>query len=251
MAGAMLHRWVASGFDVRRFTVIDPGTPNAPDGIRCLKSVPDEAPPAWLMIGVKPQILADVTGSITPFVTAETSILSILAGTRHDTLAAFFPQAGRIVRVMPNLPVAIGRGVVALHGTDHRPDVTALMAPLGLVEWIDDENLLDAVTALSGSGPAFVYRFAEALTAGGTAMGLDRDLADRLARATIAGAGAMAQTSRAALADLVESVASKGGSTRAGLDVLDNHEVLMRLITETVAAAQHRNVQLAQLSGAD
>jgi pyrroline-5-carboxylate reductase len=235
--------------NVRRFTVIDPATPDAPAGVRCLAEFPDEPPPAYLLLGVKPQSLADVAPHVAARIGAQTSLLSILAGSTRQTLADTFPDVRQIVRIMPNLPVAIGHGVVALHAPGPRADLTALMMPLGLVEWIDDERLFDAVTALSGSGPAFLYRFAQALADGARAMGLKADVADRLARATLAGAALTARESPLSLADLADRVASKGGSTRSGLDVLDADDALNTLMAATLAAAERRNAELAQLSG--
>jgi pyrroline-5-carboxylate reductase len=244
MAGAMLSRWLATGMDAARVTVIDPALP-AFAGVRAVAALPDEAPPTMLMLGVKPQMLGDVAPVVGRAVGPETVVLSILAGSRHAALAALFPHAAQVVRVMPNLPVAIGEGAVALHapGAD-RAAITALMAPLGLVEWIDDEGLFDAVTALSGSGPAFLYRFAQALAEGGAAMGLSPDVADRLARATVAGAASLAKVSSEPLAHLADRVASKGGSTRVGLDVLDEGAALATLVADALKAAQARNRQL-------
>jgi pyrroline-5-carboxylate reductase len=246
MAGAMLSRWLATGMDAARVTVIDPALPSFP-GARVLAELPDEAPPALLMLGVKPQMLADVAPRVAPVVAEQTTLLSILAGTRHATLANAFPSARQVIRVMPNLPVAIGEGAVALHapGAD-RAAITALMAPLGLVEWIDDEGLFDAVTALSGSGPAFLYRFAGALAAGGVALGLAPEVADRLARATVAGAASLAKASREPLGALADRVASKGGSTRVGLDVLDQDDALKALAAAALKAAADRNRELGK-----
>ena len=241
MAGAMLSRWLATGMDASQVTVIDPASP-AFEGVRVLPALPDEAPPTTLMLGVKPQALDAVGDEVVAAIDGGTTLLSILAGVTWPRLRERFPAAGRVVRVMPNLPVAIGQGAVALHapGAD-RALLDALMAPLGLVEWIDDEALFDAVTALSGSGPAFVYRFAEALAKGGVSLGLPADQADRLARATVAGAGAFARTAPEPLATLADRVASKGGSTREGLDVLDASDALDALIERTLIAARDRN----------
>ncbi|UVO54586.1 pyrroline-5-carboxylate reductase [Sphingomonas sp. SUN039] len=244
MAGAMLSRWLATGMDPARVTVIDPALPHF-DGVRAVATLPDESPPAMLMLGVKPQMLGDIAPVVARATGPETVVLSILAGTRHAKLVEAFPHAHRVVRVMPNLPVAIGEGAVALHapGAD-RAGITALMAPLGLVEWIDDEGLFDAVTALSGSGPALVYRFAQALAEGGAAMGLSPDMADRLARATVAGAASLAKASPEPLGVLADRVASKGGSTRVGLDVLDEGAALNALVAAALKAAQARNREL-------
>jgi pyrroline-5-carboxylate reductase len=249
MAGAMLARWVDSGQDPGRFTVIDPGQPNVPAGVRCLTAFPHEDAPGWLMLGVKPQMLPDVAAAVQLHVGPETTLLSILAGIKWQTLRDLFPGARHVVRVMPNLPVRVGQGVVGLHGTDERGPVDALMAPLGLVEWIDDEALFDAVTALSGSGPAFVYRYAQALAEGGVALGLAPDVADRLARATVAGAATLAKASPEPLATLADRVASKGGSTREGLNVLDDGDALTALVAKALRAAENRNRELAKPAG--
>jgi pyrroline-5-carboxylate reductase len=180
--------------------------------------------------------------------------VSILAGTTTVTLARVLPNARAILRVMPNLPVAIGKGVVGLHGNLNADDQAAantLMAPLGLVEWIADEAHFDAVTALSGSGPAFVYRFIDALAQGGAALGLPTDQAARLALATVEGAGLLAAGSNVSPAELAERVASKGGSTRKGLDVFDTDDALVRLAAAALTAAEQRNREMAALTRSD
>ena len=248
MAGAMLSRWLDAGMDADRVTIIDPAA--ARTDVRVLRSIPDEAPPAMLMLGVKPQMLGDVA----PGLQAATNgalLISILAGTTTATLAGMFPQSRAVLRVMPNLPVAIGKGVVGLHGALNDNDkaaAAALMAPLGLVEWIADEAHFDAVTALSGSGPAFVYRFIDALTQGGAALGLPADQAARLALATVEGAGLLAASSDVSPGELAERVASKGGSTRKGLDVFDANDALVALATAALKAAEHRNREMAALT---
>jgi pyrroline-5-carboxylate reductase len=182
-------------------------------------------------------------GDVAPGLQAATAgamLISILAGTTTATLGEIFPKARAILRVMPNLPVAIGKGVVGLHGNLNADDHAAantLMAPLGLVEWIADEGHFDAVTALSGSGPAFVYRFIDALARGSTALAL----------ATVEGAGLLAAGSDVPPADLAERVASKGGSTRKGLDVFDADDALTKLATAALTAAEARNRELAAL----
>jgi pyrroline-5-carboxylate reductase len=248
MAGAMLSRWLATGMDAARVTVIDPAATRT--DVRVLPAIPDEAPPTMLMIGVKPQMLGNVVTGVRAS-TAGTLLISILAGTTTATLSETFPHARAVLRVMPNLPVAIGKGVVGLHGTlapEDRAAVNGLMAPLGLVEWIADEAHFDAVTALSGSGPAFVYRFIDALARGGAALGLPADQAARLALATVEGAGLLAAASDVSPAALADRVASKGGSTRMGLDVFDADDALVRLATAALASAEQRNREMAALT---
>lgn len=249
MAGAMLRRWVASGtIGPEYVTVIDPGSPAIPEGVRCLPEAPDGPLPDAVMLGVKPQVLDAIAPALAPRIAGVPLLLSILAGVEIASLAARF-AADAIVRVMPNLPVALGHGAVALHGVDPESDagkaVATLMAPLGLVEWIGDERLFDAVTALSGSGPGFVYRFIDALAAGGAALGLPADQALRLATATVEGAAMLAAAAAETPAELADRVASKGGSTREGLNVLDRDDALVALVTATLTAARDRNVELA------
>ncbi len=248
MAGAMLSRWLDTGLDPARVMVIDPAAPRT--DVRVLSAVPDEHSPDMLMLGVKPQMLGDIAPGLQS-ATSGVLLLSILAGTTTATLAATFPQSRAVLRVMPNLPVAIGKGVVGLHGTLDDADTAAvvdLMTPLGLVEWIADEVLFDAVTALSGSGPAFVYRFIDALARGGVALGLPADQAARLALATVEGAGLSAANGDVSPFELAERVASKGGSTRKGLDVFDAGDALIQLATAALAAAEQRNREMAKLT---
>ena len=243
MAGAMLSRWLDTGRDPASVTVVDPSLPHPVEGVTVFGAVPTRARPVdALLLGVKPQMLDVVVPNVLPLIGPQTTLLSILAGIDVAVLRRAFPDARSVVRVMPNLPVVLGKGVVALHCDRGRDDaVDALMAPLGLVEWIEDEGQFDAITSLSGSGPAFVYRYIDALAKGGVALGIDPARAARMALATVEGAGAMAATANVGPATLAERVASKGGSTREGLDVLDRDDALDRLVAETLAAAERRN----------
>jgi pyrroline-5-carboxylate reductase len=246
MGGAMLARWIDAGLDPTGVIVIDPGSPTVPAGVRVLPAPPADERPEVMVLAVKPQMLdtvAPVLGQVDPAL-----LLSILAGVEEGALARRF-KARAIVRAMPNLPVAIGKGVTALHardaGADQRVVAAELCVPLGQVEWIDDEALFDAVTALSGCGPGFVFRFVDALARAGAALGLPADQAARLARATVEGASAMAAASSETPATLADRVASPGGSTREGLNVLDHDNALGALLERTLAAAARRNAELA------
>jgi pyrroline-5-carboxylate reductase len=242
MAGAMLSRWLATGLDPKRVTVIRPSGKPVADGVRVLTTVPDEPAPQAMLLGFKPHQLADVAASLSS-ASVNATIVSILAGTDAATLQRYFPQAKSIIRVLPNLPVAIGKGVVAMYGKQGAA-IDALMTPLGLVEWVANEGDFDAVTALAGSGPAFLYRFIDALAQAGAAAGLPLDQAQRLALATVEGAALLAAASDLSPPDLAERVASKGGSTRKGLDVLDADDALVGLLTDTLAAATARNAEM-------
>jgi pyrroline-5-carboxylate reductase len=250
MGGAMLAGWLAAGFAPGRFIVVDPRLDVAPDGVELLRELPaqDEAFDA-VLLGVKPQLLDEVAPALVPLVGSDTVVLSILAGVELASLAARFPQARTMIRIMPNLAAAIGKSPVALVGqgadADLRNSITALMAPLGGPEWLADESLLDAVTALSGSGPAFVYRFIAALAHSATALGLPGDQAGRMALAMVEGAAALAALSPLDPDELARRVASPGGVTQAGLDVLDQDAALATLVSATLSAARDRSEEMA------
>ncbi|MEY2942172.1 MAG: hypothetical protein RLY97_186, partial [Pseudomonadota bacterium] len=182
MGGAMLAGWLAGGvagaMNPGRFTVVDPVLSAAPAGVtlwRGLAELPDDVRFDAVVLGVKPQMLGDIAADVARVLDPQTLVLSILAGVELATLAARFPDAAGYVRIMPNLAAALGKSPVALVGLGvgggvdgaAREAVTGLMQPLGTPEWLEDEGLFDAVTALAGSGPAFVYRFISALAQGG------------------------------------------------------------------------------------
>ena len=247
MGGAMVRRWVESGAVAPEVvTVVDHGRPALPDGVHHVSDCAEvEGRGDTVVLAVKPQQLAEVAGSVASLEPA--LLVSILAGVTHAGLAVC--GAGTTLRAMPNMPVAIGRGVVALHGVlsrGQREQIDALMTPLGLVEWIDDEALFDAVTALSGCGPAFTCRFVDALAKAGAALGLPLDQAMRLATATVEGSAVALRQSGESAAAMADRVASPGGSTREGLNVLDSDGALDQLLAETLAAAFKRNRELAR-----
>lgn len=249
MGGAMLRRWLDAGMTPADVTVVSPSGRAMPDGVLVVPSIPDAADGGFdgIMLGLKPQQLAMLRGG--PLAGhAPRLLVSILAGVEEATLATLC-NAAAVVRAMPNLPVAIGRGVTALYSASAdagaREEVAKLMQPLGAVEWIADEAQFDDVTALAGCGPGFVFRFADALAQAGAALGLPADQAARLALATLAGSAAMAAGSDLSPAALADRVASPGGSTRQGLNVLDRDDGLVALLTETLAAAARRNREMA------
>lgn len=249
MGRAMLDCWLNCGLDPAQVTVIDPALPAIGQGIRVLAVPdPDALPPDMLLLSVKPQVIDLVATAIAPRVAGETVLISILAGVTHARLRARFTGAGSIVRAMPNLPVAIGAGVVALHGGVDQPEaaeqVGALMAPLGAVEWLDSEAHFDAVTALSGSGPAFVARFIEAMSAGGVALGLPESQAARMALATIGGTAALLVAQSETPAAMARRVTSPNGTTQAGLAVLDADDVFVARVAATLKAAAQRSIEL-------
>lgn len=250
MGGAMLRGWIAAGRDPSTIVVIDPALTTAPDGVTALAAPPpDGAAPAVVVLAVKPQLLDVVVPALAPALGAETMLVSVLAGVEVASLRRRFVAPRVVVRAMPNLPAAIGRGVTALYGEalddGGRTTAALLVAPLGAVEWIDDEGMFDAVTALSGCGPGFLFRFVEALAEAGAALGLPADQALRLALATVDGSARMAAASSESPAILADRVASPGGSTREGLNVLDEGDALKLLMRRTLAAAAARNAEMA------
>lgn len=249
MGGAMLRGWLAAAGWNRPITVIDPFITSVPDGVTLLREIPagDEQPDI-LVLAVKPQQLGDVRAAFAGRSGSPRLLLSILAGVETRTLDEAF-CARATVRAMPNLPVSIGEGVTALYSSvaddGVRAEAAGLVSPLGLVEWIDDEALFDAVTALSGCGPGFLFRFIEAMAEAGAALGLPADQALRLATATVKGSGLLAAQSDESPAVLADRVASPGGSTREGLNVLDRDAALKVLLRATLAASAKRNAELA------
>lgn len=256
MAGAMLTRWLACGIDPAAVTAVRIGGGNFAPGVATL-DVDDPLPatmPDVLLLGVKPQQLGTLAPLLDRLAGPETLVLSILAGVPLAALAERLPRAGGIVRLMPNLPVAEGRGIVAHTGNPGsdvaRTRLDALLAPLGHVQPLADEGAFDLVTALTGCGPAFTYRFVAALTAAAGRLGLPAEDADRLARLTVAGAAAtLAQSADSANA-MASAVASPGGMTQAGLDVLDDEGRLIALMTDTLRAARDRGRELAAIATA-
>ncbi len=255
MAGAMLSRWLECGLPPERVTVIRPSGKPVADGVTVHTDLTEPVGAGTLvLLGFKPQQLGQVAETLAGRIGEGATILSILAGVPAARLSSAFQQADAILRCMPNLPVRIGRGVCVLHAEEGvsaaaRDSATGLCGPLGLVEWLADERLFDAATALAGCGPAFVYRFIDAMAVAGAELGLDRAQSARMALATVEGAAISAASSNVDPAAMADAVASKGGMTREGLDVLDRPDWLTALIGETLRAAKDRGGALASLSG--
>lgn len=251
MGGAMLAGWLASGLDPARFTVVDPLLAEAPEGVTLLREVP-AAQFDTVLLGVKPQTIDAAAQALALAIGPQTVVLSILAGTEIASLAARLPAAQAIVRIMPNLAAAIGKSPLGLFGQGldaaRRSQLEDLLTPLGSPEWLASEAQLDAVTALAGSGPAFVYRFIEALAAGGAQLGLDPAQAARLALTMVEGAASLAAQADAEPAELAARVTSPGGTTAAGLAILDQDQALEKLVAATLRAACDRGGELAAAS---
>lgn len=260
MGGALLKGWLAGGHEPGRIFVQEPALP--PDiaeiiaraGIAVGSPPPMDAPPRVILLAVKPQAMDAVLPAVAPLAGQETVVLSIAAGRSIDSMALHFQPGAAIVRAMPNTPAAIGRGITALcanaHATpDQRADCEALLSATGETVWVSEEGHIDAVTAVSGSGPAYVFLLAECLAEAGKAAGLDPALAARLARATVSGAGELLYRSPEEAADLRRNVTSPGGTTEAALRVLmgagGTTAPLEELMTRAVAAALRRARELA------
>lgn len=249
MAGAMLDGWLAGGLAPGRFGVFDPAPRTLAAGVVREEVLPAAGVYDTILLGVKPQLLGAVASLVEPLAGPDTAVLSLLAGVDLATLEARFPRARAVVRVMPNLAAALGKSPVALASASEdaalRGAITDLMMPLGLPEWVD-ERALDAVTALVGSGPGFIYRFIDALAAGGAALGLDPAQAQRFATAMVEGAAMLAAGSPETPAALAQRVASPGGTTERGLAVLDEGGALAVLVEHCLRAARDRGRELAE-----
>ena len=250
MAGAMLRGWLDAGLDPTQVTVIRPSGAPVADGVRVVTHLPLDERPVITMLGVKPQKLDDVAPDLASVLEGSELLISVLAGVEHASLRHRFPGPRTIVRVMPNTPVALRKGATSLYAEggagEDRALAERLLAALGHVEWIDDESLFDVVAALTASGPAFVFRFIDSLAAGAAALGLPSDQAQRLALATVQGSAALAAASTETPHQLAERVASPGGMTRKGLDVLDSDDSLDRLVHATLEAAVRRSREMGE-----
>jgi pyrroline-5-carboxylate reductase len=253
MAGAMLDRWLAAGLDPASVAIVDPfAAPRA--GIAHSASLAEwkdaGAGADWIMLGMKPQQLGEVAADLAPVATGGVHLLSILAGVSLADLAARFPEAQAQVRILPNLAARIGAGVsaVASAGSADEAAVTALLTPLGTVVPLADDTMMDLVTAFTGSGPAFVFRLIESYAAAGERLGLSADDALGFAMATFGGSTALLADSGEKPGTLIAQVASKGGTTQAGLDVLDEDGQLAALFTNVLRAARDRGRELADIA---
>ena len=257
MGGAMLERWLANRLDAADVTILDPYLEGdrwselARKGTATATSVAGASDRAYkiMVLAVKPQSMTEALSEVRALAAPDTTILSIAAGVRLSTLTAAFPAGQAIVRAMPNTPAQVGMSMTVAVPNPHvteieRSAVDALLAAIGEIAWIDDETLLDAVTAVSGSGPAYVFLLAESLAEAARQAGLPKDLAARLARQTVAGAGALLATSPLPPDVLRKNVTSPGGTTEAALKVLMGEAGFAPLLERAVAAAKARSVEL-------
>jgi pyrroline-5-carboxylate reductase len=250
MGGALVEGWRMAGIDLGSIVAIRPsGTPVA--GVRTVTSVSEAgAAPKLVILAVKPQKLDEVAAQLRSWLTSKTTVVSLLAGVEVASLRQRFPKAGAIVRVMPNLPVATRRGVVALYSEDAdeelREQLGSAFGVLGWAMWMADETRFAAVGSVAGAGPAYVARFIAALAKAGEQRGLSPETALTIARETVLGTAWMAAATGEGMDEIVRRVASPNGTTEAGLAVLDRDDVLDQLVAVTIDAAARRGAQLAQ-----
>ncbi len=254
MGGAMLSGWLSRGLDPRRVAVIEPQPSGeiaalAAQGVRLNPSPGEVGAVATLVVALKPQAFREAGPMLKSLAGSSTLVVSIMAGM---TIASIEQVCGGcVVRAMPNTPAAIGRGITVAVAASRvsagqRAVADALLRATGAVEWVGDESLMDAVTAVSGSGPAYVFLLAEELARAGVEAGLPPELATKLARATVAGSGELLHRSELAAATLRQNVTSPGGTTAAALELLMGPDGMQSLLSRAVAAATRRSKELAK-----
>ena len=250
MSGAMVEGWRSANVDLSDAVVIRPsGKPV--EGLRVTTNYAQAgAPPKLVILGCKPQQLDEVVSKLTAHLNSQTLVVSILAGVELETLRQKLWTAGAIVRAIPNMPVAVRRGVVALYGEDIpgelHDDASQLFAQLGYALWVNSEKSLAAVGSVAGAGPAYVARFVDALAKAGVERGLSADLAGTIALETVLGTSWMAAMTHETMDEIVRRVASPNGTTEAGLAVLGRDDVFDKLVSLTISAASRRAAELAE-----
>lgn len=259
MGGALLNGWIRNGTAASSVYIVEPNDEIAAAlarnfGVHTFPSahdLPADFQPALVMLAVKPQVMDSAVQDFRPYVRPETVFLSIAAGKPISFFEKTLGPDAHIVRAMPNTPAAVGRGITVCCAnglaTDHQCKLCDdLLSAVGKVRWIDDEALMDAVTGVSGSGPAYVFHMVEAMRDAGVKAGLPEDLATDLARATVIGAGELLHHAKESAAQLRTNVTSPGGTTAAALEILMDDTGLTKLMTEAVSAAASRGRELAE-----
>jgi pyrroline-5-carboxylate reductase len=252
MGSAMLAGWLAGGLPASSVWVIDPQPSDWVRGTGVHVNAGLPAAPAIALIAVKPQMMGAALPGLAALGNGATLFVTVAAGTPIATYAAVLGEGTRVIRAMPNTPAAIGQGITAIVGNDRATAADldlaeTLLSAVGQVVRLNSEAQMDAVTAVSGSGPAYVFHLIETLAAAGEAEGLPADLAMRLARATVAGSGALAAAAGESPAELRRNVTSPNGTTQAALEVLMDPETgLPPLMCRAVARAAARSRELAR-----
>jgi len=257
MGGALLAGWLERGLAPGHILVQDPAPPPRiaellrRHGVRVEAQLSAlERPPAVLLMAVKPQVMEDVFPPLAKLIGPETVVLSVAAGRTIHSFERHLPPHTAVVRSIPNTPAAVARGITvatanAHVSAAHRATCQELLSAVGEVAWVDDEALIDPITAVSGSGPAYVFYLTECLAQAGVQAGLAPDLAQKLARWTVAGAGELLHRSDQSAEILRKNVTSPNGTTFAALQVLMSEKGLQPLLTDAVLAAARRSKELA------
>jgi pyrroline-5-carboxylate reductase len=256
MGGAMLEGWLKAGADPKMIVAIDPKPPHEvmellqKRGIRHNPPVTSITDAEVIIVAVKPQVMEDVLPNLVPLKSSRPLILSVAAGKTIATFAKHFGQDAAIIRTIPNTPAAIGRGITAMSANANVSKVqmalaTALLSSTGEVVTVDDESMIDLVTAVSGSGPAYIFYLTECMAAAGEKIGLPAALAMQLARATVAGSGELMRQTGIDAATLRQNVTSPNGTTFAALQVLMADNGMMQLFENAITAAAKRSKELA------
>lgn len=259
MGGALLEGWLAQGVAPDTVAVVEPFDSPFLEGLRArgvvavkaVEDLPETCDPAVVVIAVKPQMMDGTIGDYRRFAKASTVFLSIAAGKTLGYFREALGESALIVRAMPNTPAAVGRGMTVLCSSDavsssQREVCSSLLSAVGETAWVDDEALLDAVTALSGGGPAYVFLLIECLAKAGIEAGLPADLSERLARVTVAGSGELVHQASEAPSQLRKNVTSPAGTTLEALNVLMAEDGLQPLMTRAIAAATRRSRELGR-----
>jgi pyrroline-5-carboxylate reductase len=250
MGGAIIDGWRAGGLDLSPITVIRPSGKEI-EGVRTVASLSDAGrAPEVAVLAFKPQKLDEIAAELRKYLSSKTVVVSLLAGVEAASLRQRFPGVEAIVRAMPNLPVAVRRGVTALYSSDAddeaREELNNLFSALGWAMWMADEGKLAALGSVAGAGPAYVARFIAALARAGEKRGLSPETAATVALETVLGTAWMAATNGETMDGVAKRVASPKGTTEAGLKVLDHDHVLDELILLTIEAAARRGAELAE-----
>lgn len=256
MGSAMARGWIKAGLDAKAFFSIDPfyadkhvdGLPNE-QIVANVSQLPKGFCPKAVVMAIKPQMMAEGLPELGSIIQDSTLIISVAAGTTMALYSEYFGDVG-VIRAMPNTPAAIGKGITGMvanktASAEDKAVAEQLLSAIGEVVWVEEEALIDSVTSVSGSGPAYVFYFVEALTAAGVSSGLSEDVAMKLARQTIVGAGALLEASEDSAAELRRKVTSPKGTTAAALDVLMAEDGLAPVIRRAVSAAKQRSEELS------
>ena len=247
MGSAILNGWLKSGFKANSITIVDPLYKGKIKSYKSVEDIPVTYSADYILLAVKPQDLNQVLTALERF--TQGTFISIIAGKTISSIKKSIPQS-IVIRAMPNLPALIGQGITAAVASKEltpkvRSQVDKLLKPCGKLIWLNDEALLNAVTAISGSGPAYIFLFGDSLIKAAKDLGLSEEIAKSLVFETIKGSVALAEASKDSLEQLKINVTSKGGTTAAALSILENNQVLKNLLKEAVKMAEKRAQELS------